>query len=287
MNWKKIGKWLLFPHPAFLLLLCPAAAALLIYSFIACESTDAISIASYALSFYALLTAALRTPEMIGFLRRFKQENRYVVRYTSDVRLRMKLSLHSAFAFNAVYAVFQLCLGLWHHSVWFYAMAGYYLLLATMRLLLFRYTGSHAPGEDQRAEWRRYRFCGVCLLLTTFVLAIFIIYFVWKIRVFRHHEITTITMATYTFASLALAIVNAVRYKSYGSPAYSAAKAISLASAIVSVLTLENAMFTAFGQQTGELLRQIMLGATGVAVVFAVQGIALYMIVNAGRKLRA
>ena len=114
------------------------------------------------------------------------------------------------------------------------------------------------------------------------------IWFVYKwIREFRHHEITTISMAAYTFASLAFAIANAFRYRKYGSPAYSAAKAISLVSAVVSVLTLENAMLTAFGQDGSDLFRQIMLGATGAAVVCTVQGIAVYMIRNAGKKLKA
>ena len=43
-------------------------------------------------------------------------------------------------------------------------------------------------------------------------------------------------MAAYTFTALTLAIVNAVRYRKYGSPAYSAAKAISLASATLGLL---------------------------------------------------
>lgn len=127
----------------------------------------------------------------------------------------------------------------------------------------------------------------VMLLMMTFVLTIFILYFVWRIREFRHHEITTISIAVYTFASLTLAVINAVRYKKYGSPVYSAAKVISLVSAVVSVLTLENAMLTAFGQESGELFRQIMLGATGAAVICAVQGIAIYMILNAGKNLKA
>ena len=93
-------------------------------------------------------------------------------------------------------------------------------------------------------------------------------------------------MAAYTFTALTLAIVNAVRYRKYGSPAYSAAKAISLASATVSMLTLENALLTTFGEESGELFRQIMLGTSGTAVILVVQGIALYMIVNASKKLR-
>ena len=135
-------------------------------------------------------------------------------------------------------------------------------------------------------EWRRYRQCGIMLLVMNLVLLVFILYFVYRIRVFYHHEITTIAMATFTFTSLATAIWNAVRYKQFGSPAYSAAKAISLASAAVSMLTLENAMLTTFGQAESELFRQIILAVSGIAVILVVQGIALYMIVNSTRKLR-
>ena len=276
MSWKKIGKWILFPPPVFIWLLCPVATVLLVYGFVAPEASEIFRIVSYVVSFYALMVASIRVPDLIRFVARFKRENKYIV----------NISLYGTFAFNAVYAVFQLYLGLWHRSVWFYAMAGYYLLLALMRLLLVRYTGSHAPGEHQQIEWRKYRLCGLFLLLMNLALGIIITYFVLKIRTFRHHEITTIAMATYTFASLALAIRNVIRYTRYGSPAYSAAKAISLVSAIVSMLTLENAMLTVFGDEGGELLHQIMLGATGIAVLLVVQGIALYMILNAGRKLR-
>ena len=93
-------------------------------------------------------------------------------------------------------------------------------------------------------------------------------------------------MAAYTFAALTMAIINVIRYRKYGRPAYSAAKAISLASATVSMLTLENALLTTFGQESDELFRRIILGASGIIVILVVQGIALNMIVNACRRLR-
>lgn len=286
MDWKKLGKRILYPSTTFICALCPVAAALLIYSLTQLETEHILSIVSYLAAFYALVTVVVRVPEIIRFCSRFKRSNGYIVRYTSDVRFRIQISLQSSFVFNAVYAVFQLCLGMWHHSVWFYAMAGYYLLLAVMRLMLARYTGKHEPGNNLREEWRKYRLCGVFLLLMTLTLMIFVIYFIWKIRVFRHHEITTIAMAAYTFTSLALAVKNVVRYKSYGSPVFSAAKAISLASAVVSMLTLENAMLTAFGQDGSEVFKRIMLSASGAAVIITVNVIALYMIINATRKCR-
>lgn len=286
MDWKKIGKRLLFPHPAIVVLLCAIAIVLLVYSFAMLDEADPISIAGYVVSFYALTLVCVRVPEIIRWVQRFRQENKYYLLYKNDVQLRINISLYGSFGFNAVYALFQLCLGLWHHSAWFYAMAGYYLLLAVMRLSLVRHTSHHAAGEDNGMEWRKYRFCGWLLLVMNLALAIFTLYFVFRIRTFLHHEITTIAMAAYTFTALTVAIINAIRYKKYGSPAYSAAKAISLASAAVSMLTLENALLTTFGQDSSEMFRQIILGASGVVVILVVQGIALYMIVNAHRKLR-
>lgn len=286
MDWKKIGKRLLFPHPAIVILLCAVAIVLLVYSFVALNEADPVSIAGYVVSFYALTLVCVRVPDIIRFVQRFRRENKYYLLYKNDVQLRINISLYGTFGFNAVYAVFQLCLGLWHHSAWFYAMAGYYLLLAMMRLTLVRHTSHHAAGEDTPLEWRKYRFCGWLLLVMNLALAIFTLYFVFRIRTFLHHEVTTIAMATYTFTALTLAIINAIRYRKYGSPAYSAAKAISLVSATVSMLTLENAMLTTFGQDSSEIFRQIILGASGIVVILVVQGIALNMIVNARRKLR-
>ena len=286
MNWKKIGKAMLFPHPLVSGLLFPVAVVLMLWSMMTRGTADPMTIAFCTLSFYGLVLVCLRIPAIIRRVQRFRRENRYYLLYKNDVQLRINLSLYFAVGFNAVYALFQLCLGLWHHSAWFYAMAGYYLLLGLMRLTLVRHTRHHAAGEDSHTEWRKYRFCGWLLLVMNLALAIFTLYFVFRIRVFRHHEITTIAMAAYTFTALTLAIINVVRYRKYGSPAYSAAKAISLVSATVSMLTLENALLTTFGEGESESFRQIMLGASGAAVILVVQGIALYLIVNASRKLR-
>ena len=158
--WKSCFQCILFPHPVLLFLLTPISAVLLIHSFLVCAPTDPISLLAYTLSFYALLTICLRIPKLINFFLRFKKNNKYVVRYTSDVHLRVNLSLFRGFFFSAGYAVFQLALGIYHASVWFYSMACYYLLLAIMRLLLVRHTRSYAPGQSQELEWKKYRFCG-------------------------------------------------------------------------------------------------------------------------------
>lgn len=285
MSWKKLGRRLLFPPTALLAPLSLAAAAGLIYGFARLEEKDPMRIAAYALSFYALTACCARVPALIAAVKRFRRGNRYYLRYASDVRLRMNISLWGMCVYNAAYGLFQLALGLYHHSIWFYAMAGYYGLLALMRLMLGRYVRAFAPGREQRSEWRKYRLCGAGLLLITLALSVFVIYFVRQLRTVEHHEITVIAMAAYTFGALSLAIANALRYRRYESPVCSAAKALSLASAATSMLSLENAMLTTFGAEASLRFRRIMLGASGAVDALFILGMAVYMIARATRQL--
>ena len=67
MELKKVGKALLFPPAAVLIVLTPIAAAGLVYSMLRLEGTDPIRIGSYILSFYTLTTfpGETMTPEKI------------------------------------------------------------------------------------------------------------------------------------------------------------------------------------------------------------------------------
>ena len=202
--------------------------------------------------------------------------------------LRVKVSLYSSLTINTAYAIFQLGLGFYHSSFWFYSLAVYYILLAVMRFFLLRDVklASFDSGETIVSELKRYRFCGISLVLMNVALAGIVFFIAWQNRGFEHHFITTIALAAFTFASLTIAIVNAVRYRKYNSPLFSAAKAISLASAAVSMLTLESAMLSAFGKDGQESFRLIMTSLTGAAVCIFVLVMAIYMIINSNKKLR-
>lgn len=284
-RFRKIGKVLLFPHGIVLVFFVPLSTALLIYSFVFPQAQDRIRYAAYALSAYTLTAFCCKLPSIIRFWLRFKKENPYAVRYFSDVRLRVKISLYASFAYNAAYAAFQLILGIYHASVWFYSMAAYYVLLAVMRFFLLRYTRNHIPGQNRKAELHRYRFCGVTLVFMNLALSVIIFYITWQNRTFRHHEITTIAMATYTFTTFSMAMVNMIKYRRYQSPVYSAVKAISFAAAMVSMLTLETAMLTVFGQDEQENFKRLMTGLTGAFVALTVLGMAVYMIMKSTKEL--
>lgn len=113
-------------------------------------------------------------------------------------------------------------------------------------------------------------------------------YMIYEHRVTRHGEIITITMAAYTFTTLTMAIINVIRYRKFNSPILSAAKAISLAAACVSMLTLENTMLVSFnkGAMPQQTVRLFLALSGGVVSAFII-AMAIYMIVQANRKLKS
>ncbi len=286
MDWKKIGKALLFPHIAIMLILIPFATVFLVYSMAFLGTESAIAILSYVLAAYTLTVWCIKLPRLIRFFRFFKAENRFARRWLDDTQLRVNVSLYGTLVWNTAYALLQLGMGFWHKSFWFFSLSGYYISLAVMRFFLVRYTRHHKPGEEMLIELRKYRACGIVFLIMNLALSLMIFFMVYWNRTFIHHEITTIAMAAFTFTSLTLAIINTVKYRKYNSPVYSASKAISLASACVSMLTLESTMLTTFGADTMDLgSRKLMLGLSGSAISAFIIAMAVYMIRQANKKI--
>ena len=288
MDWKKLGKAFLFPHLAIMILLVPIATVFAVYSLICLESDSVIAILSYVLAAYTLTVWCFKIPYLIRFFKTFKEENRYARRWLDDDRLRVNVSLYGSLIWNIAYAVLQLWLGYVHHTFWFYSIAGYYISLAVMRFFLVRYTRVHEPGEQMRIELKKYRACGWVFFVMNLALALIVFFMVYWNRTFIHHEITTITMAAYTFTAFTVAIVNIIQYRKYNSPVYSASKVISLTAASVSMLTLTSTMLTTFGDDTMDLSqRRLMLALVGAAVSAFVVVLAIYMIIKGNKGLKA
>ena len=288
MNLKKTGKAIFFPHIAIMIVLLPIAAVLLIGSMVFLGTKSPISYFSYALSAYTLTVWCFRTPQLIAFFKSFKNENKYARRWLEDEALRVKVSLYGSFLWNTAYAVFQLWLGFYHATFWFCSIGCYYIFLAVMRFFLLHHTAKYKAGEQVRTELVKYRACGWIFLVMNLALSLIVFFMVYWNRTFHHHEITTIAMAAYTFTAFCVAIVNIIKYRKYNSPVYTASKAISLAAACVSMLTLTSTMLTTFGNGTMTLTEnRIMLSATGGAVSVFIVIMAIRMIAQSTKRIKA
>jgi len=284
---KKLGKALLFPHIAIMILLVPVATVLLVGSMVFVGTESVIAIISYVLATYTLSVWCFKIPYLIKFFKTFKDENKYARRLQDDARLRVNISLYGSLVWNALYGILQMWLGFYHHTFWFYSLGAYYICLGVMRFFLVRHTSKYAPGEKMQIELVKYRACGWVFLVMNLALALIVFFMVYFNRTFEHHMITAITMAAYTFTALTTAIINVIKYRKYNSPVFSASKAISLAAALVSMLTLESTMLTTFGDGTMTATTQKwMLGATGGAISVLIVATAIYMIVVGTKKLK-
>ena len=288
MDWKKIGKAILFPHIAILIILLPVATVLLVYSMVFVGTESIIAYISYVLAAYTLTVWCCQIPKLIKALKNFKNENKYALRWQEDTRLRVNISLYGTLLWNTLYGIFQLWLGLYHRTFWFTSLGAYYICLAIMRFFLVLHTRKYDVGEKMYRELVRYRACGWVFLVMNLALSLIVFFMIYWNRTFEHHMITAIAMAAYTFTSFTLAIINVVKYRKYNSPVLSASKAISFASACVSMLTLTSTMLTTFSDGTmGELEKKMMLGGVGIAVSCVVVVMALCMIVIGTKKINS
>jgi hypothetical protein len=285
MNWKKIGRALLFPHIAIMILLIPIATALLVWSMVVIGTESAVAYVSYVLAAYTLTVWCFKIPKMIKNFKEFKNNNKYARKWQDDTRFRVKMTLFGSLLWNAAYGVFQLWLGIHHNTFWYFSFGIYYLCLAIMRLFLAWHVKKHAPGEKIRLELIKYRACGWVFLVMNLALALIIFFMLYWNRTFTHDMITTIAMAAYTFMSFTMAIINIVKYKKYNSPVLSASKAISFAAACVSMVTLTSTMLTVFSDGTMNIVTQkLMIGGVGTAVWLIVIAMAIIMIKRGNKK---
>ncbi len=250
--------------------------------------------ASYIASAYALIvtvTGLVYINAAIGGVRRLVSDHPLMKRlrstavgekYMTDVRFRAGVSLYQGFFINLLYIFMKLVSGILYRSAWFVALAVYYFLLAVMRFLLVR----RLNVQDEVSELRRYRLCGVMLLFMNQALAGIVIFMVHRNQGFDYSGVLIYAMAAYAFYAVILAIVNVVKIRRHNSPILSAAKAISLVAAMVSILSLETAMLAQFGGNDDPMFRKTMTAATGGSVCTIVIGMAIYMIWRANRNLK-
>lgn len=248
---------------------------------------------AYAVSAYALIVCITIIPTVVRFFRyginthpivKKLQSHPFGSRFMGDVRFRTEISLYQGFFFNSVYIVVKMAAGIYYQSIWFVSLAVYYILLAALRFLLVHHSKRKKQREKMEEELHRYRLCGIMLLLINQALAGMVVFMVHQNRGFDYPGLLIYLMALYSFYSVIIAVIHLMKFRKHGSPVLSAAKAVNLVAAMVSILSLETAMLAQFGGDD-ESFRAIMTGTTGGAVCTIVIGMAVFMIVKSTKEI--
>ena len=283
-------KSLLFPKWWIVLLSVPVAATRLIYAFAFDHKPDWSAYVCYILSAVSFTWICARVVRSSGH---WKQDANAMVervpvakRYLTDASFNTNVSLYRSLALNVLYALAKFAFGIYYRSVWFGTLAVYYFLLAVIRFMLLRHAVKNTFGADRLSEWKRYRLCGIFLLVINLALTGMVILIVQRNEGFNYPGYLIYIMAMYAFYSITVAIRSVVRYRKYQSPVMSSVRVLQLAAALVSMLALETAMLTQFGTENSPQFSHIMTGCTGGGVCTTILCIATYMLCRAAKEIK-
>lgn len=290
MDWKKIGKKLLFPPLWLMVLLIIISAAALTAIFVKGLEQSVLAYAAYVLAFYTLsvvsLFCALVLPKQYSAMKQKIDANPFGHRYMTDRAFREGIALSISFAISLAYVGIHVWSWYLLRSWWFLVLAVYYGIMAVMRFLLVRYVRVQKIGTSLLGEWKRSKACAYILLLINLSLSGAVLMILYESKGYDYPGILIYVMALYTFYSTVSAIVDIVKYRKLGSPVMSTAKIVSLSAALVSMLNLETAMFAQFGGEMAPEDQRIFIILTGAGVSITVVTLSVILIVNANKEIR-
>ena len=290
MDWKKLGKKLLFPPVWLMVILVIASAAALTFVFIKGMEETIPACLVYVLAFYTLsvvtVFCAMVLPKQYSTVKHRIYENPLGNRYMTDRVFRTNISLSISFVISTLYVGINLWS--WHvlGSYWFMVLAVYYVIMAVMRFLLVRYVRIQKIGTDILREWKRSRSCAYILLLINLSLSGAVLMILYQHRGYNYPGVMIYVMALYTFYALTMSIMDIVKYRKLGSPVMSTAKIVSLSAALVSMLNLETAMFAQFGAEMSIEQQHIFIILTGAGVSITVITLSVILIAKATKAIR-
>lgn len=289
-RWKNFIKRVLNPQTWIVLLLIPISIVLLVLGLSDRFHGTALAYISYLISSYTLTVSVWGFPKLIRFVTNefwdiplIQKINAHPLGHLllNDITFRETASIYQGFVINTFYAIFRGITAYLYHSVWFMAVAIYYLLLGMIRLVLVlhvRWLKQYQNIKDRiMFEFKGYRMCGFFMLLLNTGMSGMVILMVSKNLYYKYPGYVIYVSALYTFYTAITATINIFKFRKLKSPILSASKAITFTGAMMSVMTLQTAMIAQFGGDDS-VFRQTANTITGAFVCIGSVVIAFYMI---------
>ena len=180
---------------------------------------------------------------------------------------------YTSLAFNFVYALSNCFIGSITHSWWFITVGAYYFVLTITRYSVLQIKRK-AKG-NLKTEFFARRITGILLIILSLCIVGITVLSTIKDNGTAFNEIIMISIATYTFTKISIAIVGMVKAKYSASPVAKTLRNISLSDACVSIYTMQRSMLVSFPRMEEDkiLFLNILTGTV-------VWGIVLFLGIN-------
>lgn len=185
---------------------------------------------------------------------------------------------------NILFAVFYAVIGVVSRSAWFGTLAAYYILLSIVRTMQIRFDRKITKNRIIE-ELRIYRNGGISLIIMTIVLMGAVVLLLTVEEGKSYPGFTIYAVATYTFYQITMAIIHVIKTRKMKSVLLMAIRDVGYVESLVSVLILQTALISAFGDGNIQTTH-LMNGLTGGGVCLLVLATGMNEIVQATRMLR-
>lgn len=237
---------------------------------------------------YSVYTVVRLVPNIKrGVIRRLRKY-RFTRRLLEQYGFRTVVFSVGSFLISLLYVVFNGVIGIADRSIWYGALAAYYLLLVAMRGGVLRFhrlkkKRAESTSEQKKRGIKIYRRCGYGLVVLPLCLSFAILQMVRGVNSFEHAGMMIYVSASYAFYKIVMSVVHILKARTTDDMTVRAIRSINLADAMVSVLALQTAMFKEFG---GNMNAGLMNAVTGGVVCTLTAGLGIWMILRSNSDLK-
>lgn len=194
-----------------------------------------------------------------------------------------------SFFMSLLFSVFNAYMGIANRSIWYGALAAFYISLAFLRggVLTYhknRLVKKEKAQNEEILKAKIYRNSGVITLILNVALSVAIAQMIFSSAHFSYMGWTIFAYAAYAFYKITMSIISFFRAHKQNDLTVRAIRNINLVDALVSILALQTALLTTFSQ--GELNVPIANTLTGTAVSLISIAIGIYMIISSNKTIK-
>ena len=228
-------------------------------------------------------------PKMKTGITSFLEKHEFTYLLLRNFGFRTVIFAIGSFAMSLLFSGFNAYMGIVNRSIWYGALAAFYIALAFIRGGVLTYHGKKIGKQqnmqnDEYVKAKVYRNSGIITLILNIALSAAIAQMIFSDAHFTYIGWTVFAYAAYAFYKITMSIISFIRAHKQTDLTVRAIRNINLVDALVSILALQTALLTMFSEEGVNI--SMMNTLTGIAVSVISISIGIYMIVSANKKMK-
>ncbi|MBR2322804.1 MAG: hypothetical protein IKA54_04335 [Clostridia bacterium] len=191
-----------------------------------------------------------------------------------------------SFLMSLLFSGFNAYMGIKNRSIWYGALATFYIALALLRggVLLYHKRKRANEQNDEYNKIKVYKNSGIITLILNVALSSAIAQMIFNSEHFTYMGLTIFAYAAYAFYKITMSIIALIKAHKQEDLTVRAVREINLVDALVSILALQTALLTTFSE--GNTNISLFNTLTGIVVSALSISIGIHMIVSANKKMK-